>query len=253
MMARLLLQTLTLLILVADAMSGQEIKPRNALMISIDSDPRGAEIFRGDSLLGTTPTLLPEVGLDTLILFHPARNAWNAQQRIVTGPFLSAEQGITLVRFDRGFVISSNPSRSAVLIGDSLLGHTPLLLRAPALPIELRVRKPGFASSFVLLTNDGPDTVSVLLQPDGNGPGGAIASTGFKTSTIALPAAIGLVSGAAAIILKQQADRKYNDYLAHDDASALSDARRYDLYSGIALFLLELSFAYFAWLLFMQS
>ena len=253
MTAHMVVPIFILSFLTANLVSGQDVQPNRTHMISIDSDPRGAEVYRGDSLVGTTPAQLTAPGPDTLILFHPARDAWNAQRRIVAGPFLASEEGIMYVRFDRGFTISSSPSRSAVLLGDSILGHTPLTVRPPTLPITLHVRKPGFASSTVMLTNDGPDTVTALLQPDGNVQRGARSSTGFNAATIALPAGIGLVSGAVAIIFKQQADRKYDDYLAHNDASALSDARRYDLYSGIALFILELSFAYFAWLLFMQS
>lgn len=232
---------------------GQEIQPRDSHLFTVDSDPRGAEIFLRDSLIGATPVQLPIAISDTLLLFYPSRDTWNNQKQVLTPPFISAEQGLAFVRFDRVCMLTSDPVGAAVFRQDSLLGHTPLQVRFHDLPWEIRIARPGFESRSILLTVESPDTMSVLLDPVLGARSVDRLSPPGTTLPIVIPAGGGLLAGTLAMVLKQKADKTYDEYLARGNTAALSDARRYDIYAGIALAVLELSFAYFAYLLFVQN
>jgi hypothetical protein len=253
MIGTTILTALVLMFAVLPTVEAQDAQPRESMTIHIESEPRGAEVYRGDSLLGLTPLQISAAGADTMAMYYPSRAVWNPQRRLLVPPFVRSDQGVVLVRFLREYTITSHPGAAAIFLGDSVLGYTPTTIRLPALPVDLRAEKPGCSSFSFTVTTETPDTMSVLLHPILACGLAASYQDAPRLNRAVIPATVGIVSGALAILFKQKADRLYDSYLTGGDPGALKDARRYDLYAGIALAVLEFGFAYFASLLFLRD
>ena len=221
-----------------------------ATLVSV---PSGAEVYRGDSLLGRTPLALPRDMRDTLVLFAPSRAAWRKSRAIAVPPFPTADQGVVMVRMRSWLRLSSTPSGAAVFAADSFVGYTPLDVDAALLPARFAVRKPGWRDTSLALTADEGGSVHVLLDASADAavPDVVTDPSGLRmpSSRILLTGGIAFTAGVAAVVLKQQADRSYDDYLRTRDQSALDRTRRQDLTSGILLALTEISAGYLVYLL----
>lgn len=66
----------------------------------------------------------------------------------------------------------------------------------------------------------------------------------FKSTTFKILLGSAAVLGGAAAYLKSHADKKYDDYKRSSSQTSLDESNRYDLYSGIALGLLQVNFGY---------
>jgi hypothetical protein len=237
------------------ASKGQGIEPAVPTGIIVRSEPSGAEVFLRDSSLGTTPLRLEAAFSDTLILFYPSRNTWGSQRSVLHPPYLKNTEGVVVARFIATIVVNSLPSGAAVFSGDSLLGRTPVAVAIPGSGGRLRVSRPGYADKFPEVTGEAGERVLVVLDPaNGEATNERLSrqpgSFRIPGSSLLIPAAAGLTSGVLSVILKQKADSYYDDYLVTGDEALLKKTRRTDVYSGIALAVLELSFAYFIYLLF---
>jgi hypothetical protein len=62
---------------------------------------------------------------------------------------------------------------------------------------------------------------------------------------IVLPAGVTLAAGVAAVMFKQYADGRYDAYLSSRNDTLLSDAKKYDIYAGLSLALMQLGLGYF--------
>ena len=79
--------------------SGQDREPPAVGMVELASEPAGAEVFAGDSLLGRTPLRLRREMLSRVTAWFPSREAWNTQalRPDTAGP--PADMGVLLLRF----------------------------------------------------------------------------------------------------------------------------------------------------------
>lgn len=233
------------------SLRAQDIDPPLHGYVELESDPGGAEVFAGDSLLGKTPMRVRRDLADRLRVYYPARNAWDAQVRALPSAMPGAGEGIVLLRFDARVLLRSLPHGAKVFRGDTLLGVTPLRLSAGGGPV--RVEALGYEGSdwdpaatsraeFLLMLRPREEE-QTMVEYRGS-------SVRFPPADVLLPAGAGLLAGVAAVILKQEADAKYDEYLATGDEKLLSQTKKYDIYAGISLALLQLGLGYFIYRLF---
>lgn len=234
-------------------LAAQDIDPPVFNRIDVVSEPRGAEVYLGDSLLGRTPLRIKTGNAKQVRLYYPSRRSWNAQEGRLILPLPEAGKGVAMVRFEKHVQLRSLPHGARVLRGDSLLGVTPLMISADA--GSLRIEALGYEgvdwdpvsttrSEFLVVLRSVPD-----LQPP--------PQVRIQNRVLRLPAAdiltagaVSLAAGIAAVILKQDADGYYDDYLLSGDASLLSQTKKYDIYAGISLALMQMGLGYIIYRLF---
>ena len=117
----------------AAPLAAQDREPVSSGQVELASEPAGAEVFVGDSLIGNTPVRASRALLPKVTVWFPARDAWNAQvlRPDTAGP--SAEQGVLLLRF----------SARAMLTGTSMEGDAPGVHVGEATDYGSAFRLPG--------------------------------------------------------------------------------------------------------------
>ncbi len=173
--------------------AAQDREPPMSGLVNLASEPSGAEVFVGDSLLGKTPLRVRAAELDSITLWYPDRSAWNAQMLRAAKEGPNADQGVRLIRFSTRELFTGTPAGRAVVESQAI--------RLPS-------------------------------------------------SDVLVPAGVGLLAGIAAVMLKQKADAIYDDYLLTGDDSLLSQTKKYDIYAGVSLAVLQLGLGYFIYRLF---
>jgi len=245
-----------LVLLFPSTILGQDIEPVYTGSINLVTEPSGAEVYADDSLLGTAPMILSAGIVPELRIWYPSRRDWNAQMKKVENPVISERQGVILVSFDCIIKVNSTPYGAAVLFGDSLIGYTPLTLNCDDMK-RISLEKPGFLPKTVE-TRTGGVSRNIILQPDGAEIVSSrvhLHNNSFElpAAKVLLPAGIGLAAGITSVILKQSADRSYENYLSTGSETSLARTRRYDVYAGVALLVLQASLGYFTYLLFIED
>lgn len=234
-------------LLFTSMLHAQDIEPRESNFVRIESEPRGAEVYRGDTLLGSTPLRLLRAEAHDLVLYFPGRLVWNAQRAELGNDLLREHLGVTQVRFARMLQLRSLPYGAAVYRGDSLLGTTPLYITADTAMLTLHMV--GYESVEVSPMDFDEDAVLLTLEalaPPGT-PDFSVSTDGmrFPRADILLPAGLSIAAGIAAVMLKQHADARYDEYIANRDEALLSEAKKYDIYAGLSLAVLQLGLGYF--------
>jgi hypothetical protein len=105
----------------------------------------------------------------------------------------------------------------------------------------------GSDAGVLLLRFDNPVQIipsNAGLAREGDG------SRRLPGADLLAPAGVTLAAGIVAVLFKQEADARYDRYLRTADASLLSDAKKYDIYSGAALAVLQIGLGYFLYRLF---
>jgi hypothetical protein len=232
---------------VTGQMVAQDIEPRESHVVNIESDPRGAEVYAGDSLLGRTPLRVLRSEASQLVLYYPGRAVWNAQRSTLGPDPLPAHLGVMHVRFARAIQLRSVPHGAAVYRGELFLGYTPL--EVPVDTAMLTVLRPGYQSESVRSSEVEDDALLVVLQSLSGPRAAEFSMLGDPVSMpgpdIVLPAGLTLAAGVAAVMFKQYADARYEDYLGSRNEVLLSDAKKYDIYAGLSLALMQLGLGYF--------
>lgn len=159
--------------------------------------------------------------------------------------------------------LASEPGGAQVFAADSLLGNTPL--RVPRRMLDsITVWYPSRGSwdaQVLRPAREGPDADSgvrflefrprrMTFQEIGGLVHERAHTFRLPPANVLLPAGIGLAAGVAAVMLKQHADGLYDDYLKSGDDALLSQTKKYDIYAGVSLALLQLGLGYFIYRLF---
>ncbi|HLF14645.1 MAG TPA: PEGA domain-containing protein [Bacteroidota bacterium] len=232
------------------------------IVLRITSDPPGARVYRDTFLLGTTP-------LETALTDTAATGPGTARLRIVGGdpgswfipvivdsiripagdPPGDSGAGSVTRHYELPIAarIDSDPAGAEVVLGDSLIGTTPLFAAVPGSVVSLTLRKEGYSSQSVVL-HSGTSGYRVQLasaDPDG-GPKPSYLSgeVGKSYASVVIAGGTAVITGAVAAWLKDRADRSYEEYRLTGDGGTLDRVRRYDLLSGIALAAAEISLGY---------
>lgn len=232
------------------ALRAQDIEPAFSPWVMVESEPRSAEVYRGDSLLGRTPVRVSRALADSLTLYYPGRAVWGARSKELRGPMPGEREGVVFVRFDARLRLRSVPHGAAVFREDSLLGHTPL--DVPRDSSLLTLRAAGFDDVFLRVEEVEEEAHIVTLPAEQSAPmleewKGDISAPGLR---VAVPAGLALIAGVASVMFKQHADGLYDDYLRNPDGALLSEVKKYDIYAGISLAIVQVGLGYLAYLLF---
>lgn len=182
-----------LAVLVSLKAEAQEREAPAVGLVELASEPRGAEVYVGDSLMGRTPMRLRRALLDSVRVWFPSRVAWDAQVLRPDTAAPSADMGVLLLRFDARRMFEAVPAGKANVLGEEL-----------------------------------------QIPP----------------AAVLIPAGLGLAAGVAAVMFKQRADGLYDDYLRSGDEFLLSQTKKYDIYAGVSLALLQVGLGYFIYRLF---
>lgn len=112
-------------------LAGQDREPVHTGMVELASEPAGAEVFAGDSLLGRTPIRIRRAALPDIAVWFPGRDAWNAQVLRPDTAAPSADMGVTLLRFSPRSLMTTMPAGTATEYrGGFRLPPTDILLPA---------------------------------------------------------------------------------------------------------------------------
>ena len=255
--ARIALMSLFLGLPVVMRLSAQVPSPSTRTSIHIVSEPSGAHVFIHDTLAGVTPFDYPIAGTDSIVSYFPSRAAWNGQCVVLRGPFVSAEDGVVVVRFQSFITVNSIPPGALVRCRDSVFGVTPLVSSVLRVGDRIEVRKTGYHDETVEIRSDTSVTLVFLHQEaglDGFRDLSVHESSHKSPSAIVWVASgIGLAAGVAAVVLKQHADGIYDEYTRTGDPSLRDKTHRYDIRAGISLGVMQASLAYLVYLLFTEK
>jgi len=175
---------------------------------------------------------------------------------------IKAQEFKDSVMKDYFYFFNTNPYNAEVIYHDSTLGLTPLrFFSANKLQGLLLFRKDKFREKSINLDNyDYSKGISLDLEPistdDGiivfknkqtqfNSKRNFFAIGGFGTAILA-----GLLS---TIELKDVANKSYDNYLSTLDRNEYDKSRKYDLYAGITLAVMEAAIAGFIYYLFIDK
>jgi PEGA domain len=256
-MMRILLY-ISLLLLLSPGLRSQDMAPRTSHLVRVESSPEGAEVYQGDSLLGRTPLKVDGRNLGRMTAYFPSRNSWNAAAKKFPETAPSYLEGVLFLEFPGQLTLRTVPADAAVYLRRKLIGRTPLSISVQNTSDTVRISKPGFEAQYLVLHERDSDQINILLSPSpGFDPGDEVRSSkpSFRLppTKILIAGAVGLAAGITAVMLKEQADRHYDRYADHGLAGDFDSSRRYDLISGIALAILELSIAYLLYEVFANS
>ncbi len=235
-----------LLIVIASALHAQDIPPRSTAWIRLESEPPGAEVWRGDSLAGVAPMSIDGRIARELTVYSPVRNSWNSVAKKLPDSLIDKTKGVIVLVFGRESIVRSIPSDAAVYRRDEYLGRTPMRVYIEHAD-TLTIAKPGYEPVTVLVTA-GEEPKAVYLTPDDRTaivPQSTALEAGFRLPPIRFIAgcALGVGAGVAAVVLKQEADRRYDMY-RQGDTGERQKAQKFDIYSGVALAVMEAALLY---------
>jgi|SRR5690554_4433254 len=137
--------------------------------------------------------------------------------------------------FNDEIYLDTNPQDAAVFSNDSLIGYTPLYIAGSL--NNLQLKKPGYASKSISLTNYNED-VPVSLDFTGT-----TKELSFYEKDLFKYLLAGIVVlGGTTAYFKLKADKKFEEYENTGDPALLKKTEEYDLISGITFTALQVNF-----------
>ena len=201
--------------------------------ITLSTGKKYSAYFEGDSLLGTGKEISLKKGMYKIRIVRNLYE-WNSPS-IVKNIFAKTDKSIFNLTFPKERVIDSQPQDAAVLVKDSVLGYTPLLLSNVKFN-KIEVRKEGYKSKYYEL----PLSSEVILpKMPVVGKKNFINSKWFNVLV-----ASSVAFGAVAAYFKLKADSKYDEYLSTRDKSLIGKIKLLDNISGVSVSLLEINFGF---------
>jgi len=223
-----------------------EKMPGNLVTILANVD--SSVVFIDADRKGLTPLSLSDLapGTHHLVLQHPDAESWLTSS-ITDSIRVVAGQPLTLrFSFEPRYLIQSTPFDAEVVVGDSVIGKTPLRLSAgpfllPDRKATFTIRKQGYETSTVdmrtvqrgvlsvTLRNlwDTSENHETLFRPDN----GRIS----KPFRMTLAIAGTVLSGTAAAYFKIKADDRYLGYRHSGSPDLLAQSQRLDTAAAVAL------------------
>jgi hypothetical protein len=239
---------------------GWAYQPADSLgLLSVASSPAGADVYLDSLYLGKTPIreyALPE-GSYRLKLYYPSVFAWDALSKEDTVSISAQGRSEKVYQLGTVLRVQSVPEGGNVMYQGNDLGVTPLYLTSPVqLRGELVIQKEGFVPQSLPISGNENVTLAARLQSE-NGKAGLRFPEVLSESKAIGPnhwltyASVStmIVSGVVSAYLKDQANRKFDRYVATRDPALLSSTRRLDREAAASLIVTQLSFALLTYLL----
>ena len=232
-----------------------KIELRDPKELQMISEPSGAFVYIRDSLVGKTPMKISLAqGWDSLLLVYPSPMDWNAVTKKIALPKEPLIGAGIVVRLPVKFLIQSQPYGASVHLRDSLIGVTPCIFTLQDEACTLTVEKNQY-QKFVLPVGrlDNPN-VSIALKPlvpeeQEQQVQSVRSAIRIPKTSVLVSGALGLATGITGILLKDRANNFYDEYRSTGNSEKLSETRRYDIYAGVALGLMQACFGYLVYLL----
>jgi hypothetical protein len=227
--------------------------------LTIQSLPQGAEVYLNNRYAGITPLreVAVEAGRIVVRVVYPGATAWNAAQKVDSILLNEGESAFFEADLGLAFTLVTIPPAVRVIAGEQELGITPLSWRGGSM-IDVELRKEGYETAMISLPQllqgvpvvrlkqqKGPVMVEEVLSPD--------LSNGLrKTVPVYVSAAALIASGIVAAALKERADKEFEIYQRTLEPSRRITTERLDRQSGIALTVMQISFASLAYFLLLE-
>ncbi len=241
--------------LVSEAPGQEQTLPTQHGYLTIIA-PAGSDVYLDEAKIAATPLqahALP-AGTYRLTLRRTRLLSWYQPDWMDT---ITISPGDTLVirpEFITLYKITSTPQGARVLNGEQVLGTTPFTLKLKTgETLSLSIEQDGYFPAFIVCNEASPRIRHVVLERDldywQNFTRIQKEKIEYRKSmrrNAMICAGVSIAGGIASILLRQQADRYYGRYQAVLDSrrmdAYLEQTRRYDLYSGAAFALFEVSF-----------
>lgn len=219
--------------------------------LTIETDPIGGIAYLNGDSLGTTPLTVSKIhpGRHALRLVPPDGTSWLSDP--LNDTITIQPSGTLTLRyaFTRRLLILSSPSEAEVLVRDSLLGTTPLVLTGSLRSVV--VRKPGYADTTLDLSSAARGIVVASLKQVWKGGAEESLFKGEEKHSsslrLYLTGATTILAGAASAYFKVRADNTYSQYIETRDASRLAEVNRLDTAAAVALVAAQVSFGLFTY------
>jgi len=234
------------------------ITTRDSASITVRSIPDNAAVIVDSLDAGRTPLTIDSLaaGLHRLRLIHPDMANWLTIPLEDTVRLSPGEHRTLQYTFEQARSIISLPSGAEVLIGDSVVGTTPLTFLPGQIPAgsTVTLRKNGFSrasADFSLATRG---VLSVTLSPERGMPSQIEEdlAPGPWSGRLVIPGALAVLSGGLAAYCKIKADNHQMAYLATGDLSERAKRDRLDNQAAGFLVGMELSLGFFITILLTQ-
>jgi hypothetical protein len=256
MMKRLLISLMFLCSVLLSQASGQT---DSLSTITVLTDPSGADLYVDSMFVGKSPLhgFSVQRGIHHVKAFYPSVFSWNAVEAadtIEVGGTAPVEKRLSLGKILK---VQTDPPGSTVLFGGTPLGVTPLYVRGDSsIAGNLVIQKSGYDSVRVssneikegflrLHLRPITDSGAVLSPGDVRGPD-FVATDRWPTYVTGFAM---IVSGVTSAYLKDQANRKFDDYLLTKNPASLSDTHRLDRGAAITFVISQISFVVLSYLL----
>lgn len=207
-------------------------------ILKIETNDSSALIYANENFLGKGKITAEVEKGEYIIVVRESLVKWNGYEvsDTIDVPECGKEYLLTYNLSDEVFVDSS-PQDAAIIYNDSIVGYTPQFITLQnATSIHLKKGSSLTNIDYDALLNNKIQKID--FKPE-------IKTQSFTDSPwfkVLLGSAAAL--GATAAYFKLNADKKYDDYLIKKDRSILDEVDRLDLYSGIALGLLQVNIGY---------
>ncbi len=206
--------------------------------LTVQSENEHVSVYCDTAFLGTAPLVrIPvETGTRVFRFTRSEGKRWYSTAIAETIVVRDGEEIARQIKFPLVRHITSVPDGASVMVGDSVIGSTPMFLESSSLEGMITVLREGYESATLPVHDD----VHVVLIRHEIGSGFEISpylvsDEGNNHTSLYLTAGATVLTGAAAAFFKIQADSYYSDYRRTGNSSDLDNVRKYDLYSGISL------------------
>ena len=205
----------------------------DSALVVIDGRPAGQTPVRIDSV---------SAGLHYLKILHPYLANW-LEYPIRDTLLIAGQKALTLqYNFSPRLLLSSEPFGADVLLGDSLIGTTPLVIQAPDGRGKFRLRKEGYSDADIDRLSGGLIQMHMEWQPENTE-----VNHGSDPLRLYLTGGATILSGAAAAYFKIKADSRYQMYAQSRDPSLHDQTRRLDTAAAVFLTLAEITLGLFSY------
>ncbi len=165
-------------------------------------------------------------------------NNWNAKSCIDTLWADECREYKLDYNFSTRIYLRTDPQDVYVYSGDTLYGHTPLLIDQAALNGKsIELRKPGYQDKILSLIAI-EDNEIVKLDYKGQ----AVDRSFFEKDIFKILTGTLVVLGSTTAYFKLKADDEFEKYQFNGSSQSLKNTRRYDLISGISFAALQINF-----------
>lgn len=245
------------LLCVRDPVAGG-IAAADSASITIRSIPDSARVMIDSVDAGRTPLTIDslEAGPHRLRLIHPDASNWLTVPLEDTVRLSPREHRTLQYRFEQGSSIISLPSGAEVMIGDSVVGTTPMtfLPGHPPAGSSVTLRKNGFSPASADFSLASRGVLTVTLSPERGMPNRIEedVSPSPWAGRLVIPGALAVLSGGLTAYFKIKADNHQTAYLATGNPSERASRDRLDSQAAGFLIGMELSLGLFITMLLTQ-